>query len=113
MAQPISTTIEGLDIEVEGSAFVIEFFDKKTGARLGTVKDIVVASEIFGDGSMKSENYTVLTFEEDNSTLVMHNFIDMFPGKGTELNTFIPLEHTASNVIGGTGRFKDVKEVQL
>ncbi len=79
-----------------------------TAKRLGSVTDINVATETFEDGSMKGENYTLFTFEADNSTLLLHNFIDMTPISATDLQAIIPTEQTKYNVIGGTGRFADI-----
>ncbi len=104
---PIETTIEGVGIDVAGNAFTMDFYDEATGQRLGTVVDINVAAETFEDGSMKAENYTVFTFEEDNSTLVLHNFIDMTPIDEVTLKGVIQPGKAQYNVIGGTGRFAD------
>lgn len=59
-------------------------------------------------GHMKGENYTLFTFEADNSTLLLHNFIDMTPISATALQAIIPTDQTKYNVIGGTGRFANV-----
>jgi len=104
-ATPVETTLEGIDLEVAGNAFVMDFFDKQTGKRLGTLTDINVAGETFEDGSMDAENYTVFTFEDDNSTLILHNFIKMTPIDQVTLRAVIPAAKTKYNVIGGTGRF--------
>ncbi|MBT34097.1 MAG: hypothetical protein CMO01_30915 [Thalassobius sp.] len=102
---PISTVIEGVDIEVSGNAFTMDLFNKETGAHIGIVTDINVFAETFEDGSMQGENYTIFTFDEDNSTLVMHNFINMTPIDNTTLQAVIDTPKTESNVIGGTGKF--------
>jgi len=106
---PVKTQIEGIGLEVEGNAFVMDFYDKNTGERIGSLTDINVAAETFDDGSMKGENYSVFTFEEDNSTLVMHNFIDMTPIDNATLEATIQPENAEYNVIGGTGRFAGIK----
>ncbi|UZR98063.1 hypothetical protein [Chondrinema litorale] len=102
---PIQTVIEGVDIEVSGNAFTMDLFNKETGTLIGSVTDINVFAETFEDGSMQGENYTIFTFDEDNSTLVMHNFIDMTPIDNTTLQAVIDAPKTESNVIGGTGKF--------
>lgn len=102
---PVETTLEGIDLEVAGNAFVMDFFDKQTGERLGSVADINVAAETFEDGSMDAENFTVFTFEDDNSTLILHNFIEMTPVDSVTLHGTIPTAKAKYNVIGGTGRF--------
>ncbi len=107
-AQPGKTFIPGIDLEVEGNTFIMDFFDKNTGKKIGTATDINVAAETFDDGSMKGENYTIFTFDEDHSTLILHNFIDMTPIDPTTLKAIIPEEHTSYNLIGGTGRFAGI-----
>ncbi len=57
------------------------------------------------DGSMNAENYTVFTFEDDNSTLLLHNFIEMTPIDQVTLHGVIPAAKAQYNVVGGTGRF--------
>ena len=104
-ATPVETTIEGVGIKVAGNAFSMDLLDQKTGKHIGTVTDINVAAETFEDGSMKGENYTIFSFDEDNSTLVLHNFIDMTPLDSTTLKAIIQPENTKQNVIGGTGKF--------
>lgn len=107
-ATPTQITLPGLEIEVSGNAFTMDFYDAPTAKRLGTVTDINVATEAFEDGSMKGENYTIFTFEADNSTLLLHNFIDMTPISAIALQAVIPADKTKYNLIGGTGRFADV-----
>ncbi len=108
VGQPIETTIEGVGIKVSGNAFHLNLFDYQTGEFLGSVKDINVDTEVFDDGSMKGENYTIFTFSDDNSTLVLHNFIDMTPVNEVTLAAVIQPKNTISNIIGGTGRFAGV-----
>lgn len=107
-ATPTQLTLPGIELEVSGNAFTMDFYDAPTAKRLGSVTDINVATETFEDGSMKGENYTLFTFEADNSTLLLHNFIDMTPISATALQAIIPTEQTKYNVIGGTGRFADI-----
>lgn len=105
---PATALLPGVNIEVTGNAFTMDLFDKQTGELLGSVTDINVEAETFEDGSMKGENYTIFTFKEDESKIVLHNFIDMTPIDSTTLNGIIQSENTKDNVIGGTGRFADV-----
>ncbi len=102
---PVQTSLPGTDLEVTGNAFSMNFYDPSNGEKLGTLTDINVAAETFPDGSMKGENFTIFEFEEDNSTLVLHNFIDMTPLDETTLEGVIPAEKTQSNLIAGTGKF--------
>ena len=102
---PVQTKIDGIDLEVTGNAFTMDFFNKQTGERIGSVTDINVTAETFDDGSMIGENYTVFTFDEDNSTLVLHNFIEMTPIDSVTMEAVIKKENTKTNLIGGTGRF--------
>jgi len=104
-AVPTQLRLPGIELEVSGNAFTMDFFDAPTAKRLGTVTDINVATETFEDGRMKGENYTLFTFEADNSTLLLHNFIDMTPISATALQAIIPADQTKYNVIAGTGRF--------
>ncbi len=101
---PITTTIEAINKEITGIAFTMDFFDGE-GQRLGSVTDINVSSEIFADGSMKGENYTIFNYDDDQSTLVLHNFIDMTPINEVTLQATVQPKHAQDNVVGGTGRF--------
>lgn len=107
-ATPTQMTLPGLEIEVSGNAFTMDFYDAPTAKRLGSVTDISVATETFEDGRMKGENYTIFTFEADNSTLILHNFIDMTPISAIALQAVIPVDKTKYNLIGGTGKFAGV-----
>lgn len=105
---PVTESLPGVGSEVTGNAFVMDFFDKETGERLGSVTDINVQAETFEDGSMQGENYTIFTFDDDSSTIVMHNIIDMTPVDSVTMNAIIATENTQYNVIGGTGKFADI-----
>lgn len=105
---PVQRTLPGTDVEISGNGFSMAFYDKATGTQLGYLMDINVASETFPDGSMEVENYTIFEFAADNSSLVLHNFIEMTPVDSTTLEGKIPVEKTQNNLISGTGKYADV-----
>jgi len=76
-------TLSGTDFEVVGDSFTLAFFDKTTGERVGYLIDINAASGTFSVGSMKAENYAIFELEADNSTFVLHSFIEMTPINGS------------------------------
>ncbi|MHA7831676.1 MAG: hypothetical protein ACX93O_11300 [Flagellimonas sp.] len=100
--------LPGTELKVSGNAFAMPIFNPATDESMGTVTDISVQAETFEDGSMFAENYTVFYFDdEQESTLVLHNLIDMVPVPPTFMNAFIKKEHTVDNVVSGTGVFSD------
>lgn len=105
---PVQMSLPGTDLEVSGNAFTMNFFDPANGEKLGTLTDINVAAEAFPDGSMKGENFTIFEFSADNSSLVLHNFIDMTPLDETTLQGVIPVDKSTTNLIAGTGKYSGV-----
>jgi len=100
--------LPGTELKVSGNAFTMPMFNPVTGETMGTVIDINVNAETFEDGSMFAENYTLFFFEdEQESILVLHNWIDMVPAPPTFMNAFIKKEHTLDNVVSGSGLFSD------
>ena len=108
-AAPITQFIQAIGLEVSGNTFEVDFYDTNNGNKLGRLQDIVVGSETFEDGSMTMENYTVFTFYDDNSTLVLHSIIDTTPLDATTMKATIAEENAMSNVVGGTGRYRNVR----
>ena len=106
---PVTEQLPGVNMEVTGNAFIMDFFDKKSGEKLGSLTDINVTADNFEDGSMNAENYTIFRFDKDNSALVLHNFIEMTPIDEVTLNGIIQPENTIYNVIGGTGKFAGIR----
>jgi hypothetical protein len=96
--------LPGTDLSVAGNAFEMTMYNPVTGESMGTVIDINVGAETFEDGSMFGENYTIFLFDDaQNSTLVLHNLIDMIPAPPANMNAFIKKENTTDNVVSGTG----------
>ncbi|MBO0321909.1 hypothetical protein J0X14_06350 [Muricauda sp. CAU 1633] len=96
--------LPGTDLTVSGNAFEMTMFNPATDEAIGTVIDINVDAQTFEDGSMFGENYTVFLFEDSqNSSLVLHNLIEMIPAPPANMNAFIKRENTLDNVVGGTG----------
>jgi|GEM_PF-1469149 len=108
-AAPMTQFIQAIGQEVSGNTFEVDFYDTKNGNKLGKLQDIVVGAETFEDGSMTMENYTIFTFYEDNSTLVLYSIIDTTPLDATTMKATIAEENAMSNVVGGTGRYRNVR----
>lgn len=100
--------LPGTDQVVSGNAFTMPIYNPVTQQQTGTVIDINVQAISHEDGSMFGENYTVFLFEDTyNSSLVLHNFIEMIPESPTLMNAFIKTDNTKNNVISGTGLFAE------
>ena len=105
---PVDTVFPGLDIPVKGTGFTLDFTDDETGEKLGAVTDVNLTMTPRDDGSVLAENYTVFTFAEDGSTLILHFLIDMVPLSPTTMDVSANKDLVEYNVAGGTGRFSGV-----
>lgn len=98
--------LPGTDLTVSGNAFTMNMHHPVTDEVIGTVIDINVAAQTFEDGSMFGENYTVFQFNDaQESTLVLHNLIDMIPAPPAHMNAFIRRANTTNNVVAGNGLY--------
>lgn len=106
---PITKTIPGVNITVQGNAFILDVFDAATGNKVGTLTDIDVNTEVFPDGSMRSETYTIFSFANGEDKVVLNSIVEAIPTDEVTLRAFIKPENATNNIIGGTGKYANAK----
>ncbi|MEL6357131.1 MAG: hypothetical protein AAFQ37_09400 [Bacteroidota bacterium] len=108
MATPVNLFIRGIDRQVTGTAYIMPFFDEITGERLGTATDIHFNAEPILEGGLRGESIVEFAFDDDGSTLVLHNFFEALPIEDAIFHATVKPELTTDNLVGGTGRFANV-----
>lgn len=104
-ATPIDQLIPGTEQEVSGISYTMDFFDKETGELLGSLTDINVSMDNQPDGTVIAEGFPIFTFQEDGSTLSLHNFVLLQPLEAGIMSATYEPAYQEKNIISGTGRF--------
>lgn len=107
MGIPTLEKIKGVNIEADGIAYSVDFYDADTGTYLGKVTDYRTDTEVFDDGSQLTESYTVFSFEGNGDILVIHHLWWTDPLGNETFSVVFEPEPNEPNVLGGTGKYAE------